>query len=71
MGKMRHEREDDLIVSSSRSLSLRVIVTFGGNMFKYVAKTLYLRYDKCNQMVREGQKCLLIPKLKKSDCHVF
>ena len=35
---MRHEREDDLIVSSSRSLPLRVIVTFSENMFKCVAK---------------------------------
>lgn len=50
---MRHEREDDTIRSSSRSLSLRVIATFSGNMFKRVVKTLYLCYNKCNKMVRE------------------
>ena len=59
---MRHEREDDLIVSSSRSLPLRIIVTFSGNVFKCVVKTLYLCYNKYNQMVREVKKCLLVPK---------
>lgn len=49
---MRHECEDDTIRSSSRSLPLRVIVTFSGNMFKRVVKTLYLCYNKYNKMVR-------------------